>query len=635
MPMHDGERVTVRGSSGSDYELSRRGDVYACTCPAWKKQTEPHLRRTCKHLRAHLGDPHEDARVGDTRVAAAQARAQKSAQNARDRPAVRASRLAALQAAVDRFPAAAARMRAVYAMPLPRHIAYAAGFYLGLTPEEREEAWSHFGCGLAGVTEWFEPDALERVPVLDERLHFRYRRDPPEFVTVFSGNSDGGHWGLWYDDPNELPRVIAHNYARDDAETSPDLQTLLATLRRNMTRDSMRHGDYPLARNILAWLDEVHVLELAAHRDEKIGPPLPRGNNCTGGMDPVVPGARVPPDWGRHGDSHARLEVYRKDPATTRAMISLARDELAEGHPLRALWLARELHWFDQDDYREDAADLGIRGYEAVDRRQLADILRVHNEHRDLPSVGIYRDPPTHPLIVAAVDRDLAAVERLLGESPAPDIVAQALAAAVDLPLVDRLLAASGPDAPGVRLAQAVESAAELRKYNIDPALHLAVLEHLLARGADPGLAFIKALADRDTALALRFAALLDPARLDPHGCYPLHRAILGGDLEVVRSLLDRGADRLARDAHGKTPHDRAREIWQDKRSESLELLALFPAPVEAAPKTELAVGDLVVHAKFGPGKILERAGTGESTKLTISFSDGPRTLLAKFVRPA
>jgi hypothetical protein len=607
MTMHDGERVTVRGSTGSEYVLSRRGDAYACTCPAWTKQTEPHARRTCKHLRAHLGDAHEDTRVGDTVGAAAQARAQRSAQNARDRPGVRASRLAALQAAVDRFPAAAARMRAVYDMPLPRHIAYAAGFYLGLTEEERKEAWSHFGCGLAGVTEWFEQGALERVPALDERLHFRYRCDPPEFVTVFSGNSDGGHWGLWYDDPNELPRVIAHNYARDDAETSPDQQTLLATLRKNMTREGMRHGEYPLARNILAWLDEVHVLELAAHRDEKILPPLPRTGNCTGGMDPVVPGARVPPGWTDYNAQQARLELYRTDPDRTRQMIAQARDELADGHPLLALWLARELHWFDHDNYREAAADLGIRAYEFVGRRQLADILRVHNQHRDLPSVGIYREPPPP------------------------------LAATVDLPLIDRLLAAAGPDAPAIRLATAVEAAAELRKYDVDPALHLAVMEHLLARGADPSLAFIKALTNKDTALALRFAALLDVTRLDPHGCYPLHRAILGGNLEVVIALLKRGADRFARDAHGKTPHDRAREIWQDMRSESLDLLALFPAPTAptTTAKTELAVGDLVVHAKFGTGEILDRAGSGESTKLTIRFSDGPKTLLAKFVRPA
>ena len=53
------------------------------------------------------------------------------------------------------------------------------------------------GTGPCGVAEWFEDGGLEGVgePRLDERLHYRYRRDPPEFVSVFGGNSAGGHWG--------------------------------------------------------------------------------------------------------------------------------------------------------------------------------------------------------------------------------------------------------------------------------------------------------------------------------------------------------------------------------------------------------------------------------------------------------
>jgi DNA ligase-1 len=58
----DGDKVTVKGSS-RDYELSRMGSVYACTCPAWRNQGAPIGLRTCKHLRAYLGDAVESARV--------------------------------------------------------------------------------------------------------------------------------------------------------------------------------------------------------------------------------------------------------------------------------------------------------------------------------------------------------------------------------------------------------------------------------------------------------------------------------------------------------------------------------------------------------------------------------------------
>ncbi|HWU89865.1 MAG TPA: DNA ligase [Kofleriaceae bacterium] len=59
----DGASVQVKGSSGT-YTLSRKGDVYMCTCPAWRNQGAPVDARTCKHLRAHLGDAEETARVG-------------------------------------------------------------------------------------------------------------------------------------------------------------------------------------------------------------------------------------------------------------------------------------------------------------------------------------------------------------------------------------------------------------------------------------------------------------------------------------------------------------------------------------------------------------------------------------------
>jgi DNA ligase 1 len=59
----DGDSVEVQGSS-SRYTLSRSGGVYMCSCPAWKNQGAAIDRRTCKHLRAYLGDDVETRRVG-------------------------------------------------------------------------------------------------------------------------------------------------------------------------------------------------------------------------------------------------------------------------------------------------------------------------------------------------------------------------------------------------------------------------------------------------------------------------------------------------------------------------------------------------------------------------------------------
>ena len=59
----DGASVAVQGSS-STYTLSRTGSVYMCSCPAWKNQGATVDRRSCKHLRAYLGDAAEAERVG-------------------------------------------------------------------------------------------------------------------------------------------------------------------------------------------------------------------------------------------------------------------------------------------------------------------------------------------------------------------------------------------------------------------------------------------------------------------------------------------------------------------------------------------------------------------------------------------
>jgi DNA ligase-1 len=59
----DGDKTEVKGSS-STYTLSRTGGVYMCSCPAWRNQGAAVDRRTCKHLRAYLGDDVETARVG-------------------------------------------------------------------------------------------------------------------------------------------------------------------------------------------------------------------------------------------------------------------------------------------------------------------------------------------------------------------------------------------------------------------------------------------------------------------------------------------------------------------------------------------------------------------------------------------
>jgi DNA ligase-1 len=62
--LEDGESVQVQGSGVKPYVLKNVGGVYSCTCPAWRNQSLPIERRTCKHLRKLRGDAAEKSRLG-------------------------------------------------------------------------------------------------------------------------------------------------------------------------------------------------------------------------------------------------------------------------------------------------------------------------------------------------------------------------------------------------------------------------------------------------------------------------------------------------------------------------------------------------------------------------------------------
>ena len=62
--LKDGESAQVQGSARAPYILKNVGGVYSCTCPAWRNQSVPIERRTCKHLRFMRGEQAEQERLG-------------------------------------------------------------------------------------------------------------------------------------------------------------------------------------------------------------------------------------------------------------------------------------------------------------------------------------------------------------------------------------------------------------------------------------------------------------------------------------------------------------------------------------------------------------------------------------------
>lgn len=59
----------------------------------------------------------------------------------------------------------------------------------------------------------------------------RYYHDLPEFVTLFTGTTDGLHWGYFFDAPGEHPPVVAHYWHSDTFQHSLDGDTLFEATR--------------------------------------------------------------------------------------------------------------------------------------------------------------------------------------------------------------------------------------------------------------------------------------------------------------------------------------------------------------------------------------------------------------------
>ena len=235
--------------------------------------------------------------------------------------------------------------------------------------------------GLApmGVTRWFREGALRRqlLPGLDARMDGRFRRDPPEFVTILSGESDGLHFGLWYDECHRLPQQLAYNWARDDGVThlSPE-PTLIQLIRQRIATYPEDVGE-PAGPELEA-LDEAAraFSEADAEAWSEVGfSPVIRGPDGLAGPG-GVPSCPHRPD---------REDLYR---ALARGDLGVEewRKQALAGQPELALALGRDLHWYD-GPYREIARELLVYAYRQLNREPLAEIVEVHHRFRDLAQV--------------------------------------------------------------------------------------------------------------------------------------------------------------------------------------------------------------------------------------------------------
>lgn len=289
-----------------------------------------------------------------------------------------------------------AKLQRVYGLRLPRQVRVFWAFFLSLSPAERAAYDTLVGFSPAGILDWIRSDRKHRTPRdgLDERLHWRYRCDPPELVSVLHGISDAQHFGLFYDDPARLPAGVVVNYARDSAETWWASDTLLGVIRNAVQREADFEEPDPCQKQLLLDALDAFADDDQTAADELIREaPMPLYERRN--LPAIVNGVGVlgrdrtptPIPYLANGP-HA---VDLRDAAQVRGWIEEARAALQAGDPLYALALGRDLHWLDADEHREAGHSLLVGAYEALGRTALVDLARLHHAHRDLASVDVYR----------------------------------------------------------------------------------------------------------------------------------------------------------------------------------------------------------------------------------------------------
>jgi Uncharacterised conserved protein (DUF2228) len=197
-------------------------------------------------------------------------------------------------------------------------------------------------------------------------LHYRYYRDVPEFFTCLTGDSDGQHWGMLLDEPNEGFRGVAMYWSNDGAEMTVYESIFDALIVES--QDSIEsYEDYLLDEDDEDgyYQEQIEIYEKLINRIEEFlakyqlsrneGRPI--GLETSTGLDLVLN-----KNFGRD----------RKD-------------------AIEMLKLGRELWYWEGKDRSTEAYDLMRKAYELLDRPELIRILDVHYRDRSLPSVDLVR----------------------------------------------------------------------------------------------------------------------------------------------------------------------------------------------------------------------------------------------------
>jgi hypothetical protein len=299
------------------------------------------------------------------------------------------------------------QLRELYGFDFPEHFFRFWDFAQRIQPLEPLKALQDLDLQLAGPFEVLAGRFDRRSPRLSFYLHWRYYFDPPEFFTVLVGGGDGLHWGCYLDDPAVASGCVASYYTRDAFEMSVDGDDLFEAVRLFLEEhygdSELDHSygliadeEYQQSQEALASFREKLMTFGTGKRRETGATYVDRYSGRATHRAEVVAetyegmGIVVPPDRYRAlSRKDAKLWPYLCDTEDPADVVEEARQALRDGFPGTALKLGKDLWAAGGEQHTEYAYELLDAVYAALGREVLREVLRVHRQNRDLPSVDI------------------------------------------------------------------------------------------------------------------------------------------------------------------------------------------------------------------------------------------------------
>ncbi|MFD7504154.1 ADP-ribosylation family protein [Streptomyces sp. NPDC059850] len=305
------------------------------------------------------------------------------------------------------------RVRRDWGLTLPESFFRLMEFLGRLGPVERR-ALADMDVSPCGVADLYDAPGARPREGVDVRVHGRYYRDPPEFLTFLHGGSDGLHYGLWSDDGRTCEGIASY-YTNDgggiERRPGTPLEAVRALLERHWQDLADDDGDEEYVAGRRSGLESLRLaltgfetgdraevgIAYSMLHDAAALPVDPTRITTLDGAGALVAGGTAldrPPHNGADDYAFAQFMYgFFDDRAAVERSVEEARRRCAAGDPAEALVLGRDLHWASGREpvLEEFARDLLATAYGALDRPALAGIAAAHHRHRDLPRVDVLR----------------------------------------------------------------------------------------------------------------------------------------------------------------------------------------------------------------------------------------------------